>query len=55
MDEKNNHTNLGKTFLPPIGLKYNSELTLNEAKDYLAGKYNFLVVEIEVFTVKMVI
>ena len=43
---KNSFTNLGYSFKPPNDLAYGS----NEAKNYLAGSYNFSVLEHEVYT-----
>ena len=42
---KSSYSNLGHTYKPPNGHAYGT----NEAKNYLAGLYNFFVIEIEVY------
>ena len=49
LHEKNNHANLGKKYKPPIGLKWDQDDSKSEARDYLAGKFEFLVLEIECY------
>jgi len=39
------YSNLGHSYTPPYGYTYNNQ----NAKDFLAGAYNFTVAEIEVF------
>ncbi|CDW77767.1 UNKNOWN [Stylonychia lemnae] len=43
------YSNLGGTYMPPEGLKYGEQ----QAKDYLAGSYQFKVIEIEVYSVTL--
>ena len=44
---QNSGCNLGYTFRPPKNAKHGSQ----EAKNYLGGRYNFRVAEIEVYKV----
>jgi len=39
------YSNLGYTYKPPVGITYSS----TEANNYLAGSYNFMIDEIEVY------
>ena len=46
--ENTSYSNLGHTYTPPNGITYGTE----DAKSYFAGSYNFMVEEVEIFSLK---